>query len=172
MLFYGFDLIHTLNTSLQPYANIAAVIGAVFSIASLTGVVFVRLAVDAAVKRQTTLLTCLRASSECRHLAVLLSGIRMLAAIPDWNGVSLRCYDARRVATELSILTDEIESQPALLAGVITQLRTLERSVTASLKKGLPPDGLRVMRTVSNQEDTIAIISGHLERKMREYDAR
>jgi hypothetical protein len=166
------DLLSQLNAELGPYANIAAVVGAVFSIGSFGAVILVRRVVRAAVKKQNTVLTTLRASSECRQLLVVLSGLRMSALASDWNAVLIRSYDARRSATELSLLTEGMASQSGVAAGVIAQLRILERTATAAVKTGVSPDLLRLVRIISNQEDAIQTISSFLERILREQNAQ
>ena len=160
--------IRELNDALAAYANIAAVIGALFSTASLVAVLFVRRAVNSAVTKQTKLMTTLRASSECRQLLVHLSGIRTLALSSDWNGVMLRSVDARRSATELALLTEGMGSQAGIVAGTITQLATLERQATRAITKNVIPDAERVVRIISKQEDTVQTVSSFLERMLRE----
>jgi hypothetical protein len=166
------DFLSSLNSAVAPYSNIAAVAGALFSLASFGGVVVVRQAVKAAVSRQNAVLTSLRASSECRQLLVTLSGLRMSALASDWGAVLIRSCDARRYATELPLLTEGMDSQSGIAASVITQLRTLERSATAAVKTGASPDILRVVRIISNQEDAVQSISSFLERTLREQNAR
>lgn len=145
-------------------------IGALFSIGSLTGVLLVRHTVNQAVTKQTKMLTALRAASECRQLLVHLAGIRASAISSDWNGVMLRSSDARRSATELGLLTEEMGGQASVMAGVITQLRTLERSATRAVTKGVAADTLRIVRIISYQEDAVQSVSSFLERILRKHN--
>jgi hypothetical protein len=164
--------VEPLNQALASYANVASVASVLFSLASFVGVLLVRHTVKTAVTRQGVVLTSLRASNECRQLLVILSGLRLSVLASDWNAVLIRAPDARRSAFDLSELTHGLESHSNVAAGVVTQMRTLERSATMAVRGTSSPDVLRVVNVISKQEDAVQSISSALERIVKQQHER